>query len=132
MAFLRMLLVSTLAVFAPIKAVLITTMVLTMLDMGTGLAVAIKKKKRINSSGLRRTIVKVALYEVAVMCAFLVEKYLIGESIPLVKILGGLIGLTELISILENVDIISGNKLFQVVIEKLQSQSKKLPDKIGD
>ena len=124
--YLKTLLLAALTVFAPIKAVLISAMVLTMADMVLGIIAARKLKKRVTSKGLGRTVVKIAVYEAAVICGFLVEKYLIAESLPLVKILGGLIGVTELISVLENADIISENRLFRSVIDRLQSQSNKV------
>jgi phage-related holin len=126
MTTIKALLVGIIAIFAPIKAVMVTAMVLIFLDMFMGIAAAKKLKQPITSKGLSRTIAKVLVYEITIVCGFLVETYIISGAMPLVKIIGGLIGVTELVSILENADAISGSSLFKNVISYLQSQSDKI------
>lgn len=111
----------------PIKAVLITAFVLTMVDMMMGIGAAVKQGQKVTSKGMGRTLLKIFVYELALMMGFLSEKYLLDGSVPVTKLLGGLIGATELISILENADIMSGNSLFSKIIALLQSQSNKNP-----
>ena len=53
--FITGLLVSTVAVFAPIKAVILVTGILIFADLFTGIMAARKKGEKITSAGLRRT-----------------------------------------------------------------------------
>jgi hypothetical protein len=111
-------------VFVPIKATLITIMVFTLLDLVTGILAARKRGEKITSSGLKRTVVKTLVYEAVIMMGYLTEQYLTGELVPVVKILGGLVGLTELKSVLENAEELTGIPLLQVLIDKLSQQEK--------
>lgn len=118
------LLSSIALVFLPLKATLITVMVLTAVDLITGLMVARKKKKRITSSGLKKTIIKTMVYEAVVMLGFLTETYMTGDAIPVVKILAGYIGITELKSVMENMEIVSGVSIIKLLIKKLDTSEK--------
>lgn len=121
-------LIATLAVFLPIKAVLITVIALIIVDMVSGMAVARSKGEKITSKAMGRTIVKILVYEFSIMAGFLAERYLLDGSIPLVKLLAGLVGVTEMVSVLENADILSGNTMFASIVSMLQSKSNKNSD----
>lgn len=114
-----LLLLSIISVFAPIEGVVLTVLCLVLVDMLTGCIAAHKRSEPITSRGLRRTLVKILLYELACVCAFLCETYLTGSLLPVLKMLTTLIGLTEMKSIYENLDSISGGQLFKQVIDKL-------------
>lgn len=111
-------------VFLPIKATLITVFILVLVDLGTGIAASHKRGEKITSSGLKRTVIKFLVYEIVIMLGFLTEQYLTGELVPVVKVLGGLVGLTELKSVLENAEELTGIPLLQVLIDKLSQQEK--------
>ena len=115
------LLLSTLAVFAPIKALLLVTGILIFSDLISGILAAIKKGQKISSAGMRRTITKVAVYNAAIMLGFLTETYMLDGFLPLSKIVSGLISVVEFKSILENLDVVNGNPIFKSLIEKLGS-----------
>lgn len=85
---------------APVKAALIAVLALTALDLVTGLLAANKRGEKITSSGLKRTVVKIMVYELVVLLGFITETYLTGLWVPLTKILGGYIGIVELKSVL--------------------------------
>lgn len=126
MKYLESLLLAMFAVFAPLKAVLLTTTVLVFADLISGLLAARKKKIPITSTGLKRTVGKIVLYEIALCLAFLAEHYLIGPMFPISKMVSAMIGLVEMKSILENMDIIAGQSVFQSVLTKItQSQGNK-------
>jgi Bacteriophage holin family len=112
---------ATLLVFVPIKASLVAVGVLTFLDLVLGVCAARKRGESITSSGLKKTVVKLLAYETTVMLGFLVEQYLTGDLMPVVKILGGMIGITELKSVLENLEELTGIPLLQLLIQKLTS-----------
>lgn len=123
------LLLMCLLIFAPIKATLATVMTLCMVDLISGLWASKVKKRKITSSGLKRTIVKVLVYEAVVMLGYLVESYMTGDLVPVVKILAGYIGLTELKSVLENIEQISGVSPLRALIKKLARSEK---DVVGE
>jgi len=115
------LLLSTVAIFAPIKALLLVTGLLIFSDLVTGILAARKKKKKITSAGLRRTVTKIAIYNTAIILGFLTEKYILDGFLPLSKIAAGLISVVELKSVLENLDAVNGSSIFKTLIEKLGS-----------
>lgn len=117
--------IAILAVFAPIQAVIVSVGVLVAADMITGIWAAHKQSKSITSAGLRRTVSKLIIYQVAILSGFLVEHYLAGDIVPIVKLIGGVIGMVELKSILENVNVINGVDIFKSVLQKLGSQNDK-------
>lgn len=119
--FLEALLASIIAVFAPLTMVIVTTGVLVFVDLMTGILAARKRGEKINSGGLRRTTSKSVVYLAGVCLGFLVEKYMIHDAFPISKIISGVIGLTELKSILENFDTINGGSFFKSIIKKLGS-----------
>ena len=115
------LLLSTVAIFAPIKALLLVTGLLIFSDLVTGILAARKKKKKITSAGLRRTVTKIAIYNTAIILGFLTETYILDGFLPLSKIAAGLISVVELKSVLENLDAINGSSIFKTLIQKLGS-----------
>lgn len=123
MRYIEALIISAAAVFAPIEASLIAMLVLTLSDMITGILAARKANIVITSSGLRRTVSKIFVYELAVLMAFMAEKYLLSDVIPLSKLCTGLITLVELKSLFENLDIIYGQPIFKTLIDKLGSKN---------
>lgn len=94
-------------------------MVLTIIDLISGLMAAKHRKEAITSSGLKRTIVKIFIYEAAVLLGYLTEQYMTGDLIPVMKILAGYIGITELTSVLENLEEITGLSILKKLINKL-------------
>jgi hypothetical protein len=107
----------------PIKSMLIMVGVLAFTDLFTGILAAKKQGRVITSQGLRKTISKLLVYEVALIFGFLIEKYLMDDIVPITKVLGVLIGVTELKSLFENLDTISGDSLLQVAIKQVVMQS---------
>lgn len=114
-------LISTVAIFAPAKALILVTGVLIFADLLTGILAAKKRGEKIKSAALRRTVTKCFVYESAILLGFLVETYMLDGFIPVSKIAAGLISIVELKSILENLDKINGNPIFTVLVKKLGS-----------
>jgi len=113
------------AVFAPIKAMLITCGVLIVADMLTGIMAAKKRKEEIQSAEMRRSVSKFVVYQIAIMSAFLLETYMLDNLVPVSKVVAGVIGMVEFKSILENASTIAGKDLLKLVIEKLGSKNAK-------
>lgn len=121
--YLEPLLLSFVALLSPIKAVLITTGILIFADLVTGVMAARKKGQAITSAGLRRSISKIFVYNVALICGFLVEKYMLEDYFPVSKMVSGVIGLVELKSLLENLAVIYGQDIFKAIVTRLGSEN---------
>ena len=116
--------ISMFAIFAPIQSTLITVVALIAIDLVTGLMASRKQGQPITSAALRRTITKIFVYEMAVMVAFITQKYMVPDLLPLVKMASTMIAVVELKSIYENLNIISGEELLKSLIEKLGSSNQ--------
>lgn len=111
------------AALAPIHSVMIVVGILITMDLITGLWAAYKKGEAISSAALRRTVSKFVIYQIAVISAFIVQKYMLADLIPASNIVAGVIGMVELKSVLENASKILGGDVFKIVLEKLGSQN---------
>lgn len=127
--YLEALAISAWAVFAPIKAVMLTTGVLIFADLATGIWAARRRKEPITSKGISRTVAKIVLYEMALAISFLVHQYMVGDALPADKLVAGLIGIVELKSILENMNSINGSPVFSTVIAKTISAERRIVHK---
>lgn len=127
--YLEALLLSAIAVFAPVQTVMLTALVLIFADLVAGILAAKKQGEAITSAGLRRTTTKILVYEAALMLGFLTEAYLLNGELPVAKLIGGMIGCTEIKSILESLDIINGKPVFASIIERLGSDNDRPRDR---
>lgn len=123
--YLEPTLISLLAVFSPIKGVLLVTGFLIIADLISGVFAAIKRGEKITSAGLRRTLTKIFVYNMAVISGFLVEQYMLSSIFPISKLISGLISVIELKSILENLNVVNGSDIFKTVLDKLGSVNDK-------
>lgn len=130
MNWIKAVIFSIVAVLAPIKALLYVISLLILSDTITGIIAAYKRGEEINSKGFKKTIIKLFLYNLMVVLAFLMEKFIFLDLIPFVKIGVAVIALTEFKSVVENFEQITDIKLIQIkkIIEdqtKQSQQSKK-------
>lgn len=114
---------STCALFMPISKLLGTTLAMIIIDLITGIMAAKKQGVPVTSAGLRRTLSKLFVYELALMLAFLVQTYL-SDSLPFISMASSMIALVELTSVYENLNIIGGNNLLKSLIDKLGSSNQ--------
>jgi sugar phosphate permease len=112
-----------LAVLAPIKPLLLACGVLIFADMVTGMMAARKRGEKISSASMRRTVSKLVIYHVAIISGFVLEAFMLENLLPVSKIVGGVIGLVEFKSVLENASTVAGRDLVQLVKEKLGSKN---------
>lgn len=110
-----------LVAFAPIQPMIFAVIALILIDLITGIWAALKRDEKIQSACLRRTVTKTAVYQFALVSAFIVEKWLLGDSLPLVKFVTSIISLTETLSIFENLNVIYGSNIFKKVLLLLGS-----------
>lgn len=119
---LEALLLTSVAWLAPIQGALATVLGLVILDFLTGILASRKAEMPITSYGIKRTVVKLLVYESSILIAFVVGLYLTID-IPVVHLVNTLIGLTELKSVLENINILAGGNLLTGIIDAIQSKS---------
>lgn len=122
------LIIVVLSIFAPVKGIMISAMVLILCDLVTGVMAAKKQGHPINSSGFQRTLVKLMVYETAIALGFIAQHYLMGDILPICNIIGSYVGLTELTSAYENINTISGGNLLKQVLQTLNSKNSELND----
>lgn len=132
MKLLEAFIAATLAIFAPIKMILITTIILVFGDLITGLVAAYKRGEPLKSAGLRRTVNKLLTYLSAICIGYLVETYMLEGYLAVSKIVAGLIGVVEFKSLLENLDSINGTPLFKSLIKKLGSVNDDIKEEVKE
>lgn len=120
---LMAVLLSCVAVLAPIKAVLVTVGILIVADALTGMYAAHKRGEKISSAAMRRTLSKMLVYQGVVILGYLLEANLMDHLMPVAKIVASAIGMVEFKSILENSNSIVGTNVLKSIISKLGSDN---------
>lgn len=99
-----------LSIIAPVQAVMLTVGFLIFTDTVTGIMAARKRGEKLSSSGFRRVVAKMLTYQLAVLSGFFVETY-IGVGFSVTKAVAGAIAISELSSMMENIQVITGTKI---------------------
>jgi len=111
----------------PVASFLAVGIVLVICDWITGLTAAKKRGDKITSRGLYRTVEKIVFYSMAIVLVLIVEKSMLGTD-WLVYLVSSYIALVELYSNLENISVITGTNILEVVKTAITSYVKgKLP-----
>lgn len=110
------------ALIAPIVSVMLTVAFLIIVDFITGTYAAIKKNIPISSERIGNTISKFFIYNLVVLSAFLLEKYIVNE-IPFMRIIAGFIAIAEIKSIMENFNAIYGINPFKALVNLIKKRS---------
>jgi phage-related holin len=122
-AYLEGLFFVSLGIIAPIKPLLATVGLLIVLDLISGMLASKKKKRKITSAAMSRTVAKMFLYNMCILSGFMIELYLIDHALPMAKIVAGVIGMVEFKSLLENTHIVTGVDIGKQIINKLSSKN---------
>lgn len=117
------LLISSVAALAPIKPIMIVVGILIISDLISGVWAARKRGEEITSAALGRTITKMVVYQTAVITGFLLQRYLISDALPVVNVIGGVIGMVEFKSFIENANSIIGGDVFKEIQRRLGSKN---------
>jgi hypothetical protein len=132
--------VVTWVTLAPVRSALTAAMLLPLADLGLALAVAYRNQKPktfrerlriVRSSGLKRTVAKIALYLSGIVLGFATETYL---GVPYaIRLVTGIVGVTELKSCLEHLDELHQAPLFDTILSKLApDQPAVLPPEVEE
>lgn len=126
------LLVALLAFIAPIQALLLGVGVLIVFDTISGVYKAYKLKQPIVSKKLGNVVSKFLLYIIAIISGYILQKMFGVDWIPFAKIIAVAISLTELKSILENVNSITGIDIWQFVRSYLKRNTDQISTSVNE
>lgn len=115
------ILLALLSVFAPIQSIVVVVTLLILADFITGIMASMKKKVKIESSKMSKTVSRFLISQSAICLTFLTQTFLLQDSFPLVNVVAGVIGIKEIYSVMENLNTLSGNNLLTEVLSKLSS-----------
>lgn len=118
---LKLIVAAILGALAPIQASMITVFGLILVDLISGVIAALRLKTPIESNKLKKTVVKLCVYEVAIVAAYYVGQNLTGPSVPILQMVASVIGLTEFTSILENLRAITGSSVFDLILRNVSA-----------
>jgi hypothetical protein len=124
-------LIFAIALFTPIYPAMITIGILLTFDIVAGILAAKKRGEKITSRRLSLTLSKMLLYNMLIISAFLVEKYVV-EWVPFVKIVTGFLAIVELKSLAENIGVITGVNVWNAVKSWFRRRKEDVKDVIGD
>ena len=113
--------------FEPVSALLFWLFIFVFTDLITGVIVSIKKGIYVTSEGLRRTVVKLTCYLLAVTLTNGIGVYMLNW-LDMTKFMTALLCGVELYSIFENLYAITGHRSFKILT---QFTIKTLEDKTG-
>ncbi len=99
----------------PIQSLIVTSIVLIFVDFITGIIASYKLNIRITSKAMQRTVYKIIAFVSMIILGYVLEKYML--DFPVTKTFGGLIGLIEGKSILENLYKITKVDLLKIMID---------------
>lgn len=122
------------AYFIPLKDTYILMLLVVLFDFVTGIAASNKKKIPRSSSRLKNSVVKCFCYFGAVFIFWQFEVRLGLEGmIGSYKIIAGFIAIVEIISILENMAVITGKPIFLKLVKLIRGKAReKGGDLVGD
>lgn len=101
---------------SPVHSILTAIFFLCFSDLITALWAVHKNNGKITSIGLRRTVNKLLAYQIAVILSYVVES-IFQIGVPVVRLVAGLIAVTELKSNLENLYKITGLDYWQKIVD---------------
>jgi len=125
--YLLHLFVALTAVFTPVVPLLLTIGALIIIDFIVGVFRAFKMKETITSRKMGNTVSKMLLYQLTILSLFIFETYILQGLLPVTKIGAGMISVTELKSIDESVEKMTGMgvwKKLTKIIRRGESQTK--------
>lgn len=102
----------------PVLPFLIFAVILVLADLFSGLWAAKKRKEKIHSTGLRRTVEKLVFYFIAILLSEGM-KTVFMPHVPVTYIVAFAIALTEFQSNIENIETITGVHIWKFVKQRL-------------
>ena len=129
--YLMPMFVAVISIFTPVIPMLLTIGVLIIIDFLVGIYRAFKMNEQITSRKMGNTISKMFLYQLTIISLFLFETYILMGILPVTKIGAALISVTELKSIDESVEKMTGVGIWKKlvkIIKRGESNTKNFLD----
>lgn len=114
------ILLSVLAAISPLVPLFVTATLLIVGDMVFAIYRAYKNGVPITSRKLSQVLPKLILYNIGILLAFLVEKYVLVDTIPISKLALGVISMVEMKSIDESFQSIFGYSLYAKLLAMIK------------
>jgi phage-related holin len=116
---------------SPIRELIFATGVLLVIDFALGVLASQKKGIKFNSRDAKKTIIKMAVYQVAILTGFLLDRYFVPGNL-IVRVVMMAIGLVESQSIFENIYTLTGLNVWGALktklVEAISASTKKPQD----
>jgi len=87
--------------------------------MITGIWKALKVGEPITAAKIGLTVTKMVLYMFGIVCAYIVQHNIALEAIKVMLIFSTLISVREFKSIIENIEVITGAKIWQFIVNQI-------------
>ena len=120
------------AFLMPIQTVGLAIGALVIADIATGVWASLKTGQKITSDRFSRSVTKSLVYLTALVVALIAQKYLFSDAVPVITVVSGFIGSTELLSVYENLTRISGMDFRKLVQDKILSAQKDKEERGGE
>jgi hypothetical protein len=114
------ILLSVLAAISPMVPLFVTATLLIISDMVFAIYRAYRNGVPITSRKLSQVLPKLILYNIGILLAFLVEKYVLVDTIPISKLALGVISMVEMKSIDESFQSIFGYSLYAKLLAMIK------------
>ncbi len=121
-------LLSVIVVLLPIKPIMFGVGVLIFFDLITGIYSSVKNGEKFDKKKLFNTVSKMVLFQISIISAFIIEKFIITQ-LPIIEVVAGYLALVELHSISNNVCKITGISFFESIKSILNKNNIKIPKK---
>jgi len=117
---LNLIISSIIAILAPITPIVLTLSFLIFIDFVFGIYRAYKMGDKITSRKMSKTVSKILLYNLVIICLHFLEQYILETGIPLDKLAASLIAVIELKSIDESWSMIFGWSIWHKLVTSLE------------
>ena len=124
------LIVSIIAIIAPIKTLILTLTMLIVVDFIFGIYRAFRKGEPITSRKMSQSLPKILLYNIVIIVLYYTDHYVLQTGMQLEKLAAALICLVELKSIDESWTTVFGWSIWTKVIDGLSRGKSKTKDLI--
>jgi phage-related holin len=118
--------------FTPVSEMIHVMLFFLAVDTISGIWASVKEGNRIQSSKLRRTVMKFLWYTAAVMISWMMERTFLPSWTKMTTVIAGFITFVEFKSILENVSRITEEPIFARILTLLRKKSADTISEIVD
>lgn len=112
----------------PVQTVAVVMIIMVLLDLFSGIWKSLKQGEKFKSKKIWNTVEKFILYYIGLISSFVLETHIGIDIIRPLWLFSTLIIVREYVSVLENIEIITGTRLLAVIKKQL---AKIFPDAYG-